>query len=690
MQTRILDALRDGDVANALQLARTAVSESPDDPAAHSTLALALQASGDVPGALSAIDTALALAPEDAGLHMLRASLLAAGDDIGGAEAALAQTVALDPNQLRAYIMQAQFALGRGDLDEAERLRRLAARLAPDHPHVIMVEGVVALQRGDADTALKLLVPAFSRAPGDTQLRYALGFAYLAKGHLAFAEQTIRGLVDLPGGRFDGMRVVLADILRRQGRTADALETIAPLVAEGTTPPDGIVFISAGLQFEAGHPEVARTLLLPLFARNPSDERIVGLLAEAWAATGDQDGARSALDAALATSPGADATWRARLAFAPDAASALEVAQRWADASPTLVEPLVIRMRVYMAEGDVATSEAEAHRIVALEPGHAAAELQIVDALFARDPDAAIARVHALLAEAGSSFARQRLQDWLAVTLDRAGRHAEAVDAWRAGLASADAQLPAIADDTREWPVRGAADTGADEHPLFVVGLPGCGGERVAGLLQAAGGRVLVDRIRPAGAAPDDVFARPDAAAARVDGGTAPDTLVAAWRTGLVARSGAADANVIEWLQTWDNGLLSVLRPALPSALLLFVLRDPRDALLDWIAFGGPGAPLPSSTGAAAQWLATALGHVARVAEEDLFLHRVLRIDGIEQDTAKMRAAIGQALSMTVPETPPLVPERFPSGHWRAYADVLKDEFAVLAPVAQRLGYPAG
>src|SRR3546814_13698211 len=66
----------------------------------------------------------------------------------------------------------------------------------PKHPWTRLLEGSVALERGDAAAALVLLSQAADDAPDDAQLRYALGFAHLKKGHLAFAEQAFRGALE--------------------------------------------------------------------------------------------------------------------------------------------------------------------------------------------------------------------------------------------------------------------------------------------------------------------------------------------------------------------------------------------------------------------------------------------------------------------------------------------------------------
>ena len=51
---------------------------------------------------------------------------------------------------------------------------------------------------------------------------------------------------------------------------------------------------------------------------------------------------------------------------------------------------------------------------------------------------------------------------------------------------------------------------------------------------------------------------------------------------------------------------------------------------------------------------------------------------------------MGEALQTQVPDAGvgALGPARFPAGHWRAYAEPLAEAFAVLTPVALRLGYP--
>jgi hypothetical protein len=89
-----------------------------------------------------------------------------------------------------------------------------------------------------------------------------------------------------------------------------------------------------------------------------------------------------------------------------------------------------------------------------------------------------------------------------------------------------------------------------------------------------------------------------------------------------------------------------------------------------------------------ATWLADVLGQLAALIEGDWMPNRVLRLDEIADDPAAVASAVGEALGMELSPAPVLGPNRFPAGHWREYRQALAGPFALLAPVARRLGYP--
>ena len=689
MYDPVLAALRRGAADDALMLARELVETRPDDIIAQRLLANAQRLGGDDAAALATLDAALERAPEDADLHLERAGLLLKARQLDEAQAALARSVGLDPNQFPAYIIQAQLALGRGELDEAERLVRTAARIAPEHPQVSAVEGSLALRRGRPDQALAILSQASNLAPDEPMLRQALGLAYLAKGHLAFAEQAFRGVLETHPDSL-ALRALVADLVRQQGRPGEAADELAPLLDAPAASP-ALHRLAGELELMAGRGERALPRLKQALAAMPGDRRTLTALLEAWARTEAADDARGTLDAALATHTESDDLWLARLSvepFAGDAARA--VIDRWLGARPDHVPALVARVTALDASGDAAGAQATAQRIVEIEPGHTQAELRLVDGLMQDEPEAAVARVRSLVDRAPDPAIKRGLRQLLGHALDKAGRVDEAVATWSAVQAEAAPErlpLPAHTGHAGPWP---EAAPLADDAPgvLFLWGAPGSMVERLATTLQLGGAPVLGDRL---GANPPNCpLQRFDTARQLVAGELDGAYLVAQWRAALPAR-GIDGRDVVDWQVHWDNALLLALRPHLPEGMLMAALRDPRDMLLDWLAFGSPVPMRMESPLAAAEWLAESLAQLADLAEQEAYPHRLLRLDDIAADPEAIALALADALGGQVPVPPAqaLGPARLPAGHWQRFAGPLDEAFAVLGPVAARLGYTA-
>jgi tetratricopeptide (TPR) repeat protein len=685
----ILDAMRRGAPTEALAAAQAAVVERPDDAAALRALAFAQQATGDATQALASLDRAIELAPDEADAHFARAGLLLGAGQVDAARAALTHSIGLDPNLFGAYLLQAQLALGRGDLDEAERLRRLATRIVPSHPHLSAIEGTVALRRGDAVGAQRILANALLAAPDDPHVGYALAFAYIAQGHLAFAEQALRKVREnVPAAK--NLHALIADLMHQQGRPADAAAEIAPLLADPAHATPGLHRIAGELELEAGHPERALPHLRTALAAKPGDRAILAAILQAWQRLDAPEDARSTLDAALATTSDSDDLWQARLALEPvgDAAAQAVVA-RWRAAMPTSVMALETHMAIQNMAGDQAGADATAQQILTLEPGRRSAEMRLLNQLMDRDPPAAVERCRRLLERTPPGAPRRLVQGWLAMAQDHAGQAAGAVATWSALQAEMAAErLPPWTPSTArsDWPELAPIAPDA-VRTAFLFGPPGSAVERVAVLLGAHLPAFRRDRFSPQ--PPRDSFQKFSTIAALADGDSdEAATLVSAWRAGLPQR-GIASGPVIDWLPFWDNAFLHVLRPQLPEATLLLVVRDPRDMLLDWLAFGGATPVALADLVAGAQWLATVLNQIAALHEQDLYPHQLLRLDQAADDPAALAALLGGVLGLDLPVPPAgaLGAKRFPAGHWRAYAQALAEPFALLAPVARRLGY---
>ncbi|GAB3387294.1 tetratricopeptide repeat protein [Lysobacter fragariae] len=691
MYENIQDALRRGAAAEALTAARAAVAEQPQDADAQRLLAAAQRMSGDSSAALATIDSALALSPDDAGLHLERANLLM-GDpaQLDEVQASLARTLGLDPNQFPAYILQGQLALGRGDLEEANRLARTASRLAPNHPQIAGIDGMVALYRGQHDVALKILTDAAQRAPGDVSLRPALGFAYLMNGHFAFAEQTFRSLLDRNPDSLP-LRTLVADLMRRQGRPGEAADSLATLVrSEEATP--GLRRTYARLEIEAGRPERALPPLLAAFERDPDDLPTLEGLVDAWRYGNDIDGARTALESALAQRPTSNALWRARLLFEPFAGDgATDVVERWLKAMPDHIPALEARATIHDQKGETELADAIAYQVAALDPGRSSAELRIVDILLRRDPKEAVVHVEGMLAKTNDISLRRATRQLLGRCQDLAGDPVAAVATWvelQAEVVAERLPLPPLSVPPTDVELPPLADVPEGTPGVLLLwGPPGSRVEAIAATLSAGGAPLFVDRT--SAQPPRDPLQRYGTAQELRDGTLDGGFMVSQWRAALPAR-GNTGGPVFDWLLWWDNALLQALRPHLPEALLMVGLRDPRDMLLDWLAWGAATPFALESPLAGATWMAQMLGQIADLYEGKQLQNALIPLDDIERNPQALAQMVNTTLGLELPPAPANAfgTQRFGAGHWRTFAQPLAEAFALLTPVAVRLGYP--
>ncbi|HZW17381.1 MAG TPA: tetratricopeptide repeat protein [Luteimonas sp.] len=687
-EIEIIDTLRSGDVARAIAMARATIEARPDDPQALRVLAIALSMAGQPGEAHQALDRAIALAPQDSSLYYQRAALLVSENRSGDAQPALERSVELNPNELRSYVMQAQLALGQGNLDEADRLARLAARINPDHPWLMTIQGLVLLHRNQLPEAHKLIARGAQLAPDDIQTRYALALSFLAQGHLAFAEQAFRRVV-AKNPKAVGIRHMLADVIRRQERPAEAAEVIEEgLALDENFPPD-VLRYAGELWLVANQHERALPLLRRAVAGMPDDRVAMDALIEALRRKGDKAQARDAVEDMLKASPHVDGLWSARLSFEPEGGDVAGIAARWREAVPESVHPLHVQMWQAIQDGDRAASRALAEQIIEREPGHVAAQSEIIEQLFNSDPAAAVAHIQGLLPQIPDPENRRMVLAWLGRAQDRAGQYADAVDTWaqvQAITGPKAVPLPPASGDARTWPPVVEVEV-AGSRPVFLYGPPGSGAERlVSTFLHNFGKRMAVDRNSDQ--PPQDPLQFPQTATRLASGELDAAMVVAGWRGVLPQRGLASDAAPIDWLSWWDNALVPVLREGLPDALLLLVLCDPREMLLDWLqrdSFVRHEAGTPAQMAA---WLATVLDQIAALVEGNYVAHRVVRLDGIADDAAAIASAVGASLDVPVSPAPALGPGRFPAGRWREYREALAEPFATLAPVARRLGYP--
>ena len=688
MQDQILQALRQNDTAQAVQLAQAWVHDEPGQAQAHRWLALALQQQGQPEAAQEPLQQALLLAPDDAQLHLQQAGLLLALHQFEGADEALLRTTDLNPNAFEAYLMQAHLAIGRNDIDTAARQATLAAKLQPEHPEVLALQGMVALYRDDADRALQLLSEAARQMPNDPRVLYALGSAYQAKDMLAFAEQAFRRVLDI-NPKMTSLHGLVVQLALRQGNVEAAHQQLQQALQVPGLDTPALQRLGAEIALQADQPMQALEQLRPMLKANPGDRRVVELLLACWQRLGREEEARADLDDVLAEQPQLPHLWLARLA--PEgfgSPGAIAVADRWIEAMPEFVPALEARLRLHEAAGEADAVEALAARIVALEPGRISGETRLVGALLARDPAAAVAHVQGVV-DAVPESRRRELRTWLGEVQDQAGQPREALRTWLELHAEQNAErlpLPPQAKAPPSWPDLGEVDAeSAASAPIFLWGAPGSGVERVAVTFAGASPVMRSDRFAPT--PPDDAFQNYFTLQKLASGDLSPEGLVSGWRDTLRQR-GVQNDTVIDWLLWWDNALLWSLRPHLPQGRLLVVLRDPRDMLLDWIAYGAPAPFAVNNVAEVAEWLARSMAQVATLHEQDLYPHMLMRMDDVGDDPRVVAGMLQELFNTSIPPAERIGPPRFPAGHWRRYTDVMSAAFDLLTPVAVRLGYP--
>ncbi len=693
----ILAALRGGNLAAAAAAARALLDAEPDHAEAHHLLSLALRQLGDLPAAEIALDRALTLAPERAPYHVSRAALARLRNDPDAARAALEAALKQDPNHLLAYLSLAELALAASDLDQAEQHLRFAERINPDHPHVEVQRAQLLLARGQGAAALRLLNQTVQRVPEDAMVLGALGLAYLNQRHFAFAEQTLRkALVAQPKAR--ELRYALTNALLAQDRNDEAAQEAAALVeADGNDP--RALTLQGQIATDRNESDLAVTALTASLRLHPAQPHALDALLRNWNARGERATAVNYVESLLVARPRLEFVWSALIQLLRgDHARVAAAAARWSEACPDSSVAGEIAAQAFEAAGDRVRAEAIAHAAVAIDPQRVGAQLVLARSeLRSGAAAAAVERLRPLLAAIEQPAVRLSLTTWLARANDAAGQYEDALRGWCEAqvLSGAAADTPRAVPDAALAAAVSAATPlpGAHDAPILLWGAPGSGVERVAAVLSGVESRgVLGDRFGPAPRLDDFqefwVERLPD-----TDAGAAAQAFAQRWHDGL-ASLGVSAAAVVDWLPDWDARWLPALQRAMPGARLIAALADPRDMLLHWIAFGSPQGGSAADPLAAAKWLAATLEHLVFTREHAASMLLIVRADDVlaapANAASELATFLGQPMPLSTDTLQALTQagdNAFPAGYWRHYADALREPFALLAPIAARLGY---
>ena len=682
MLTQITEALRRGDTAAALAAAQTLATEQPDNPQAQHLLGVALKHSGDLAGARAAIDRAIALRPDEARFQLSRASVSLSERDLAQAEAGMKDALALDPNLLPAYVTLVHTSLAQNRAEDARRYLKLAQRVNEGHPMVVLAEGHVAQLAGDNDRALRCFTAAVNADPEYVLAHVSLGLAFLRQGNHAFAEQALANADRLEPGN-PGVLRGLVEALRRQEKLDEALQVMDRYVALRSE--DLLARLARGeLRLMLQRHAEASDDFGHVLDRHPALPAALQPAVVALMNDGRDQDAVTRVEAALGVQANADMFWALRLGLAAQLGEDVAgVLQRWLAAAPDSATAWENQAVFEESRGNFEAALVSADRALALQPESAASQLIRMRSELGSAPAQALARVDAVLAKAQSAEAQRTALGWRGMVLDKLGRYDEAAAAFRE---MAQRPLPQVwiptpmpAEQVPPGEISGTllwAPCGAAIEPVLMA------------LAAAAPERLLAERN--AGTMRDDGFGLERALPGDERAGSA-----ARWTEG-VAAAGVAPADAIDWLTQVDPYTFAALR----GARWLALVCDPRDAYLNWMVFGSAqGYRFLPRTQSNAKWLALAFESLLAQQQSQPESVRIIAIDEMAAQPEPVARALASGLSL--PQSPDVqrlaalprgqggILMRFPAGHWRHYREAFAAEFDLLAPVAERLGYPA-
>jgi len=192
----------------AVEVARRAVGQAPELPAAHDILARALLTVAEGTDATPA--------------------------DQEEALGAVMELLRLDPNNGQAYLALARLQIGRSRLDQAMEALEQHLEKEPDSEEGIFMAAQVLTKLERYDEAEPFLKRAIANQPGDPRLRLALVEVYEAAGDLPGAYREASSLLQM---RVDPVRVRLtlarlSELMKKPDEAVAHFEEIAKLMDE--------------------------------------------------------------------------------------------------------------------------------------------------------------------------------------------------------------------------------------------------------------------------------------------------------------------------------------------------------------------------------------------------------------------------------------------------------------------------
>jgi len=688
-----IDLHRQGRLNEAEQSYRRHLAEQPDDPDALHLLGLLRHQRGDASEAETLLSRAHALAPDQAGIELSLGTLCFQAGEFEAARGHYERALSMDPNVGAAHSGLGHLAVLRGERDVAERHFRTALR-AGEEAQALGGLGGILLERDDMDAALRHLGRAADLAPDDPMIQLSLGRAFAKRGTTSFAEQAFENALRLQPNLHLARQMLGGMTLKaKRPREAEAHYRALLDVPEFTAA--GYVGLGDVARAEDRYEDAVAEYRSAL-AIDPVQSMPARALAWSLMRLGRRNEAIQAYDDYLALAPDDYAVRTARadllmlMGRLPDAAS------DWRALAERNPADLQAHSRLAMIEEHLGRTEianSQADLVLRAQPDDAEMMLVRIRASLRAHDDEGAHRLLERLGQRALTEGQTRLRwNYLGRLHDRAGETAEAVRCFAEAQRGSPAAMPpldapraeldvALMEPRREpWP----------EAPVLLLGAPGSGVERIAALL-ADQPELVVLRDRIGEIQRNDDFNQPRFQYYSGELGDADrDALRERYLVPLLAARVSLDRTIVDWLPRWDAHLLALVRRAMPGARLVIVERDPRDALLNWLAFGWARGFPCADLAASAAWLQRARSHLHHAEALDEPARIVVGADALLDDPLAHGAGLARFLGLESLQPGAQLaamahglgglPVRFPAGHWEGYRDALAEPFALLEP----------
>lgn len=666
----------------------------PDDAEVLHLLGILRGQAGDGEEGLGLVQRAIALDPERAVFqHTLGEMQLHAGR-LEESEAAYLRARELNPNLTSAHSGLGQIALLRGDLGGAEKHFRIALRADDNDAQSLAGLGNIHFSRNELRRASTHLTRAAELAPNNALIQGSLANVMLALNTPDFAIQAANNALALKPD-YAMARQVLGNALLAKGDAEAARAAFEALIERGEQLATAYLGLGDVARSQQRHDEAVAHYKRAL-QQQPDMHPAAIRRADSLARSGHVDQAIPELREHALTFPRAPYVKVMLASLLDQRGRTIDALPVWREAAALLPDNANVQANLALALDSVGEHEAaaeQAHRVggpmrPALVLVRARAEWS------AGDGQRALQTLRSLDEaqwEERPELARRR-RKLSGLAHDALGQWHEAAADFQRALWKEAPELPelpvmdqALVAQLRERAADPDLTESRIEAPVLLTGLPGSGIGRLAALLgDQAGLAVRRDRFN---ADTDFISAAFDERLLRPLSQSDLAFLQRRYARPLLRGGLGEGARVIDWVPYLDARVLPALKRALPGVRVIQVRCEPRDALLNWLAFGANARLLMRDPLEAARWLKINLAHQAFATE----LLPACSIDAeavLADPEGRQGKTLAEFLQLEQLVPGPLtraaeknrrgMPVSFPPGHAEHYGEALAEAFAAL------------